>query len=83
MREEGLVVISVFEWSGMIDNVAQGASFWLARGVMDKMLKDGKWLSVLYRNDTWTPQSCFSVVKDDLKSVQRGEKWIDVCSPRE
>jgi hypothetical protein len=82
LRHEGLVVISTYEWSGMADNTAQGASFWLAQDVMDEMVSDGNWFSVLYRNDTWTPQSDFSVVREDPRGIQKGEKWMDACSPR-
>ena len=78
LREEGITVVSVFEWTNTIRDIAQGVRFWLSSSVVDKMLMSGKWVSVLYRNDSWMPHSDSCPVQDGPEGIQRGERWIDI-----
>ncbi|OCL14552.1 hypothetical protein AOQ84DRAFT_308742 [Glonium stellatum] len=78
LREEGIIVISVFEWTNTAKDIAQGARFWLSKSVVDRMLKGGNWVSVLYRNDSWMPHSDSCPVKNGPEGIQRGERWMDM-----
>jgi len=78
LREEGIIVVSVFEWTNTIRDIAQGVRFWLSSSVVDKMFMGGKWVSALYRNDSWMPHSDSCPVKDGPEGIQRGERWIDI-----
>lgn len=78
LREEGIIVVSVFEWTNTIRDIAQGVRFWLSSSVVDKMFMGGKWVSALYRNDSWMPHSDSCPVKDGPEGIQRGERWMDI-----
>ena len=78
LREHGIIVISVFEWTEVRDDIAMGAKVWMSKTQVDAMLADGDWAVHLFRNDSWGPQSGVFGISDNPGLLKLGEKWIDV-----
>jgi len=70
-REEGLHVVSTFEWF----KAQQTATFWLRRDLIEGFKAQGdRWGCAMYRSDTWSPQSMAEKITQ-VRDV--GVSWTD------
>ncbi|KAF2494790.1 hypothetical protein BU16DRAFT_540038 [Lophium mytilinum] len=82
-REEGIVVVSVFQFTKVVKNKAKEAAFWMDRRVIEKMLAEGTWMVGIWRNDSWCSQSDPCDLKEGPKGLKRGGCWLDVATKKD